>query len=92
MKAFLIGPISRRRLNIHPNDFPYFEDLAALGRHPAAVVDRTRVLRPRQAPGVQLVEGLDDARDSNPRPVGRVVADDQHAVRFPVVRIVHLMD
>ena len=86
-----MGQISRWRLHLNPNDFPYFENLSALSRHPAAVVDRPRVLRPREAPGVQLVEGLDDARDSKPRPIGRVVADDEDTVRFPVMRIVDLV-
>ena len=71
--------------------FPYFENLSTFRRHPAAVVNRSGIFASRQTSGVELVQGADDARDSNPRrTVRRVIADNQNAVGFAVVWVVHL--
>jgi hypothetical protein len=71
--------------------FPYFENPSPFRRHPTSVVNRSGIVAPSQTASVQLLQGLDDLRDSGPRPIRRVISDDQDAVGIAVVRIVDLV-
>ena len=71
--------------------FPYFENPSPFRRHPSSVVNRSGIFAPSQTASVQLLQGLDDLRDSGPRPIRRIISDDQDAVGIAVVRIVDLV-
>jgi hypothetical protein len=71
--------------------FPYFENPSPFRRHPSSVVNRSGIFAPSQTASVQLLQGLDDLRDSAPRSIRRIISDDQDAVGIAVVRIVDLV-